>query len=137
MRQHYLLIISFLLVPCLKSGQHQHLDSAKKRSILEELDWSYIEKLYENRGITECFILHDLEKGTIWIYNAERARKEYLPSSRFKIPNSSIALECGANANENEIIKWDRVTRFVTALNADHNLATAFRYSCLVLPGIS
>jgi beta-lactamase class D len=63
------------------------------------------------------------------VYNDSLARCEFLPASTFKLPNSLIALECGAVADENETIKWDGVHRYYDFWDRDYNLKDALANS--------
>lgn len=59
-----------------------------------------------------------------------RSRMGYLPASTFKIPHALIALETGVVKDvDNEIIRWDGVTRENEHWNKDHTLRSAMRYS--------
>ncbi|MCK5281483.1 MAG: class D beta-lactamase, partial [Cyclobacteriaceae bacterium] len=73
--------------------------------------------------------MYDEENDTSIIYNQSRTVQQFLPASTFKILNSLIALECGVIEDENEIIPWDSIERFVPAWNKDHNLRTGIKYS--------
>lgn len=88
-----------------------------------------IESVFHENGIEGCFILYDVQNDTSIIYNQLRATQQFLPASTFKIPNSLIALECEAIHDENEVIAWDSVKRFVPAWNKDHNLRTGIKNS--------
>ncbi|WP_175414937.1 class D beta-lactamase [Nibricoccus aquaticus] len=65
-----------------------------------------------------------------WLTNdSARSQEKFLPASTFKIPNSLIALECGAIASIDEILAWDRNDRGSPAWNRDQSMRDAFRAS--------
>ena len=90
-----------------------------------------VENAFKNRQVLGCFILHDIEKDTSLVHNPERAKEGFLPASTFKITNSLIALECKVVEDENEVIPWDSVARFVHSWNNDQTMRTAIRYSAV------
>ena len=65
------------------------------------------------------------------IYNAERAKRKYVPASTYKIPHSLFALDAGVVRDEFQIIKWDGKVRSYPAWNADQNLRSAMRHSAV------
>jgi beta-lactamase class D len=65
------------------------------------------------------------------VHNPTRADQEFLPASTFKIPNSLIALETGAIADEREVLKWDGQKRSVPEWNKDHDMRTAIAVSAV------
>ena len=117
---------------CIKSTR---IDNSEPSSTIVFNDAAYnkIESAFQKRRINGCFILYDVENDTSIIYNQPRTVQQYLPASTFKIPNSLIALECGVIEDENEIIPWDSIERFVPAWNKDHNLRSGIKYSVVWL----
>lgn len=87
------------------------------------------QKIFDEFHVKGTAILYDLNNGTYNIYNKERAEKEYLPASTFKIFNSLAALETGAIKDQCETIAWDRRTWRFDEWNQDQTLQTAFRNS--------
>lgn len=83
---------------------------------------------YDQEG---CFVLYDLKDDKYIINNKERAEKEFIPASTFKIFNSLAALETEAVKDENEIIKWDGENRQYKKWNQDLNLKQAYKYSAV------
>ena len=67
--------------------------------------------------------------GGIYIYDRERMNRGFVPASTSKIIHSLIFLDTDAVKDENEIIKWDGVKRWVEAWNQDHSLRSAFKVS--------
>ena len=88
-------------------------------------------KLFTERKINGTLIISSLDSKTEFIYNKERAGKRFLPASTFKIPNTLIALEENAIANETEVIKWDGTDKGWRPWNKDQTLETAFPLSCV------
>lgn len=76
-------------------------------------------------------VISSIDGQKIFIHNEVRAKTELLPASTFKIPNTLIALECGAVGNGTEIIKWDGQIRGMDAWNRDQSIETAFPVSCV------
>jgi beta-lactamase class D len=91
-------------------------------------DWN---EFFNMPGIEGTFVLKKINSDTLQVYNLERINKQFLPASTFKIINSLISLEAKAVADENEIIKWDGVKRFIENWNQDQNLKSAIKYSCV------
>ena len=90
-----------------------------------------LKKIFDEYNHEGCFILYDLNKDEYLKYNPKRCAERFIPASTFKIFNSLAALESGAIKDENEIIKWDGVERFIPSWNQDLNLAQAFKYSAV------
>lgn len=88
-------------------------------------------ELFEKRGIEGTIIISSLDGKIEYIQNKSRSPKRYLPASKFKIPNTLIALEEGAIINEKEIIKWDGKDKGWEPWNKDQTLETAFPSSCV------
>ena len=129
MKISHFLIFSFLLSGCLNSTQTETTGTSLPNSALINFDSVFVDSVYQMRKIEGCFVLYDQKNDTSFIYDAGRANKEFLPASTFKIPNSLIALECGIIKDENEVIPWDSIKRFVPAWNLDQNMNSAFRFS--------
>ena len=77
------------------------------------------------RPATGVFVALDARTGRIVTNDPARATKRFLPCSTFKIPNSLIALECGAVADVDTVIPWDHVERWNKAWNRDYALREA------------
>ena len=125
---HYFFIFILMFSSCIKSTR---IDNSESSSIIifNGSTFNKIESAFRSREINGCFILYDEENDTSIIYNQSRTVQQFLPASTFKILNSLIALECGVIEDENEIIPWDSIERFVPAWNKDHNLRTGIKYS--------
>ncbi len=114
-----------MLTSCINSTQRDAIKSV----VFNDAAYNKIDSVFQKSGIKGCFILHDVINDTSIIYNQSRTVQQFLPASTFKIPNSLIALECKVIRDENEIISWDSVERFVPVWNKDHNLRTGIKYS--------
>ncbi len=95
---------------------------------IEKKEWG---KYFTEKGFEGCFVLLDNNNNTTYVYNKERAEKQFLPASTFKIPNSVFALDSKVIKDENEIIEWDGVTRSFKDWNQNLNLSTAIKVSCV------
>lgn len=94
-------------------------------------DEAGLAKLFNKRNVKGTIIISSLDGNTESIYNKARSEKGFLPASTFKIPNTVIALEEGAIANEKKIIKWDGEDKGWSPWNKDQSLETAFPLSCV------
>ncbi len=92
---------------------------------------SGLEKLFSERNLEGTIVISSLDGMTEYLYNKNRSEKRFLPASTFKIPNTLIALDEGAIANEKEIIKWDGEDKGWDLWNKDQSLETAFPISCV------
>lgn len=61
---------------------------------------------FSEQGATGTMVLFDPARGTTTTIGGERAERRFTPASTFKIPNSLIALEVGAVADESTIIPY-------------------------------
>ncbi len=86
-------------------------------------------KYYDEYGVKGSFLLYDLNKGEYIYYDSARCNTQFIPASTFKIFNSLVSLETKAVADENEIIKWDKVERDFKSWNQDLNMRLAIKYS--------
>lgn len=71
------------------------------------------------RQVVGVFAALDARTGRIVTNDPARAATRFLPCSTFKIPNSLIALECGAVADVDTVLPWDHVARWNKAWNRD------------------
>ena len=102
--------------------------NSSAQNIIERKD---LKKFFDEYNHEGCFILYDLKKDEYLKYNPERCAERFIPASTFKIFNSLAALEAGVIKDENEIIKWDEVERFIKSWNQDLNLVQAFKFSAV------
>ena len=94
----------------------------------EKPEWS---RYFEAEQVHGTLVVYDFEQDHFYAYNPHRADSAYIPASTFKILNSMIILETGTVANEQEMVPWDGVKRFVPAWNKDHNLRSAIKVSAV------
>ena len=59
--------------------------------------------LFKGKGINGTIVISSLDGSKTYTHNNERANTSMVPASTFKIPNTLIALEEGAVADENEV----------------------------------
>lgn len=78
-----------------------------------------------------CFLLMDLETGTVTRNDAARCAKRLVPASSFKVPHALIALEMGVVSSTTEVRRWDGTKHAVEMWNQDQTLDTAMRRSAL------
>ena len=90
-----------------------------------------IAALFQERGLVGAMVISSRDGRTTYIHNEERARTRFAPASTFKIPNTLIALEVGAVANEKASVKWDGKDRGVPDWHRDQSIETAFPSSCV------
>ncbi|MCH9814250.1 MAG: class D beta-lactamase [Epsilonproteobacteria bacterium] len=90
-----------------------------------------ITNIFEKHQVEGTLVITSLDTNISHIHNSDRAKKQFIPASTFKIPNTLIALEEGVIKDEDEIIKWDGKNREYLAWNQDQTLATAFSHSCI------
>jgi beta-lactamase class D len=88
-------------------------------------------KYYNQYSVKGSFLLYDLNNGEYIYYDSARCNTQFIPASTFKIFNSLVSLETKAVADENEIIKWDKVERDFKSWNQDLNMRLAIKYSAV------
>lgn len=94
--------------------------------IKEKESWK---KIFDEAGVTGGVYIYDLKKNKFSVFDRKRMDTGFVPASTSKIFHSLIFLESGAVRDENEVIKWDGVKRWVEAWNQDHSLKTALKVS--------
>ena len=92
---------------------------------------SDLTNLFRNKGINGTIVISIMDGTKKYIHDDERANSRMVPASTFKIPNTLIALEEKAVADEKEIIKWDGVDKGIAVWNKDQSIQTAFPSSCV------
>jgi beta-lactamase class D len=89
-----------------------------------------LKKYFDENKVSGTFGIYNNGSGEFTIYNLSRFKDSaYLPASTFKIVNSLIGLETGKIRDEKMVIKWDGITRSVTAWNKDLSMDSAFKLS--------
>jgi len=84
---------------------------------------------YDDYNVEGSFVLYDQDQDKYIFYNQSQFKQEFTPASTFKICNSLIGLETGVIKDENFIIPWDSVKRWIPAWNQDQDLKSAFKNS--------
>jgi beta-lactamase class D len=90
-----------------------------------------IANLFKEKNLLGTIVISSRDGRKTYTHNDERARTRFVPASTFKIPNTLIALEEAAVANEKTIIKWDGKDKGLPAWNKDQSISTAFPSSCV------
>lgn len=90
-----------------------------------------LESLFTERGVKGTIIIQSLDGKELYVANKERAQKQMLPASTFKILNSLIALENEVISSIEDVIKWDGVDNGWALWNKDHTMKSAFPVSCV------
>jgi beta-lactamase class D len=86
-------------------------------------------KFYDQYKVEGSFVLFDQTNDEFIFYNQSQYKQQFTPASTFKICNSLIGLETGVIEDENFVIPWDSITRWIPAWNQDQDLKTAFKNS--------
>jgi len=90
-----------------------------------------IAQLFTGKNVQGMMVISSLDGTITYSHKDESAATRMLPASTFKIPNTLIALEEGALADEKQVWKWDGTDRGVAAWNKDQTLESAFKSSCI------
>lgn len=86
-------------------------------------------KYFDDFDVKGSFVMYDLKNDKYLYYDSVRCNIEFSPASTSKIINALIGLETGVIKDENFVIPWDGVKRWVDAWNKDLNLKEAMRVS--------
>jgi len=86
-------------------------------------------KYYNQYKVEGSFVLYDQNNDKYIFYNQSQFKQPYTPASTFKICNSLIGLETSVIKDENFVIPWDSVVRWLPAWNQDQDLKSAFKNS--------
>ncbi|HWA07511.1 MAG TPA: class D beta-lactamase [Ignavibacteria bacterium] len=88
-----------------------------------------VKKYFEEYDVNGSFVMYDMNNDKYFYYDSARCNAGFSPASTSKIINAIIGLETGVIADENFIIPWDGVKRWVDAWNKDLDLKEAMRVS--------
>lgn len=88
-----------------------------------------LEAHFSSRGVTGCFVVHDVSADRIHWWNRDRAKRKFRPASTFKIPNALIGVETGAVKDIDEIIPWGGTKELRRIWEHDMNLREAMKVS--------
>lgn len=90
---------------------------------------SEFQKFFDESGFKGSITIYD-KKADKWIFSdSTDAHLELLPASSSKIFNSLVFLEEGILKDEDELVKWDGIKRWVDDWNQDLDLRRAFKFS--------
>lgn len=120
MRSSLSLALAFLAASALIIG------TGHAGELRERPEWK---RHFDAAGSRGTLVVYDQARDTTHVFDAERARKAFIPASTFKIPNSLIALEAKVLRDERQILPWDGETRSIASWNRPHTLRTALRES--------
>ena len=126
---------SYLLLLCIASAlsckEVNKLEHKIKAPTKSEVTSPVIQKLLDASKLNGAILIYDVQKQTYFSNDFIEAKKQVLPASTFKIPNSIIGLETGLIKNENSIFKWDGKERAMAQWEKDLTLGEAFQASCV------
>lgn len=88
-----------------------------------------VKKYFDEYDVSGSFVMYDLNNDKYFYYDSTRCNVGFSPASTSKIINAIIGLETGVIANENFVIPWDGVKRWVDAWNKDLDIREAMRVS--------
>lgn len=87
--------------------------------------------LFREKNLNGTLVISSLDGKREFTHNDERARTRFVPASTFKLPNTLIALEEAAIADEKVIVIWDGMDTGQPGCNGDLTLEAAFSTSCI------
>ncbi|MGQ5522010.1 class D beta-lactamase [Chitinimonas sp. PSY-7] len=82
-------------------------------------------------GVTGTFVLYDVAKDRLEVYNPARANTAYSPASTFKVFNTMAGLESGAVRDVDEVFPYDGKPKFLKSWEKDMGLREAMKVSNL------
>jgi len=88
-----------------------------------------VEKYFDEYDVNGSFVMYDMNSDKYFFYDSTRCNTGYSPASTSKIINALIGLETGVVTDENFVIPWDGVKRWIDAWNKDLDLKEAMRVS--------
>ena len=86
---------------------------------------------FNEANVKGSFSFYDSKNDKYILCNEKQFTQEFLPASTFKICNSLIGLETGVIPDDNFVIQWDGKKRRIESWNADQDLKTAYKNSCV------
>ncbi len=90
----FLIVTSTVLFPIAKGSSQDLMESP------------LLAEAFRKAGVSGTFVLLDPNQGKFMVHNAKRANTRFVPASTFKIPNTLIALDCGAVTNVDEVLPY-------------------------------
>jgi beta-lactamase class D len=88
-------------------------------------------KYFDEYDVKGSFVMYDMTGDKYFYYDSVRCNVGFSPASTSKIINAIIGLETGVIADENFVIPWDGVKRWLEAWNKDLDLREAMRVSAV------
>ena len=80
-------------------------------------------------GQSACIAVYSKTDEQYLVHNLAQCQERLSPCSTFKIPNTLIGLESGVLNGPGDGKKWDGTQHSREALNRDHDLSSAIKYS--------
>ena len=84
---------------------------------------------FEAENVSGTFVLFDVEKDTMTVFNRPRAEERFVPASTFKIVNSLIGLKVGAVRDVDEVLPYGGKPQPIAAWEKDMSLRDGIRIS--------
>jgi len=113
-------------MPLLSSQSFAHV--APPRSEIRDS----ILRRFADLGTSGTFVGYKVEDYLIIASDTTRSGEARLPASTFKVANALIALETGVVGDpDQDVLRWDGVTRANPAWNRDHSLRSAMAASAV------
>ena len=126
----YFLPLLFVLFSTCKKPKENRIEDRPNTEKKSREEVRNLSSFFKAEGFdTGCFVLYDQNEDRYIRYNPKRCGDRFSPASTFKIPNSLIGLETGVIPDENFVLKWDGVKRWVPAWNQDQDLKAAIKNS--------
>lgn len=88
-----------------------------------------VAELFHEAQVNGTFVLYDVSTGKMTGYNRERAVKQFIPASTFKIPNSMIGLSVGAVQSLDDILPYGGKPQPFKIWEQDMSLRKAIKLS--------
>lgn len=88
-----------------------------------------VKKYFDEYDVKGSFVMYDMNNDKYFYHDSVRCNVGFSPASTSKIINALIGLETGVIPDENYVIPWDGVKRWVDAWNKDLDLKEAMRVS--------
>lgn len=86
-------------------------------------------KAFEAESVKGTFVLFDVNKDTLFVYDRTRAGERFVPASTFKIVNTLIGLKTGAVRDVDEVLPYGGKPQRIKAWEKDMSLRDGIRVS--------
>ncbi|MDE1461355.1 class D beta-lactamase [Spartinivicinus poritis] len=87
--------------------------------------------IFNKYNVNGTLVISSTDGKKVYIHNESRAKKNYLPASTFKIPNTLIGLAEGAINPDGHVFLWDGKDKGWKIWNQNHTLQSALSNSCI------